>query len=150
MKKSLRTAYGMYRGKFSLEDSLVRLNEQEKDFPYSVRTAKPSLILTFNIKTYRSGRKVWKLGNIAWVILPSFSGGGGDIRSRASFRPIKNISWIIISIIKIIFNCILYSWALLKVPKSYSAWNKSIKVISPQWLHLSTLPPLPFQGKKRE
>lgn len=58
MKKSLRTAYGMHRGKFSLEDSLVRLNEQEKDFPYSVRTAKPSFILTFNIKTYRSGRKV--------------------------------------------------------------------------------------------
>ena len=46
MKKSLRTAYGMHRGKFSLEDSLVRLNEQKKDFPYSVRTAKPSLILT--------------------------------------------------------------------------------------------------------
>ena len=30
MKKSLRTAYGMHRGKFSLEDSLVRLNEQKR------------------------------------------------------------------------------------------------------------------------
>ena len=90
VEKCLRTAYCRQHGMFSFECSLVQRNEK-KDFLSSVATTKPSLSwIKFETKAYLSGNRVWKLGNIAWVLFWDITQIGWGLRSHDAFRPIAH------------------------------------------------------------